>query len=156
MATTAADVMSSPAIVVAPQTSVPEIAALLSSRHISAAPVCTPDGALAGIVSEGDLLQPFRESARLRRDWWLGLIAEGEDLSQAFLDYIRGDTRTAADVMVRPVITADERTTLPQLAELMMKHSIKRIPVVRDGRVIGVVSRADLVAAIAREPAMLA
>jgi CBS domain-containing protein len=156
MAATAADIMSSPAIVVAPDASVPAIAALLSAKHISAVPVCAPDGALVGIVSEGDLLQPFRESERLRRDWWLGLVAEGEDLSPAFLDYVRSDTHTAADVMVRQVITADERATLPQLAELMIKHAIKRVPILRDGRVAGVVSRADLVAAIARQPAMLA
>src|SRR5437879_3950366 len=121
MATTAAEIMTSPAIVVAPEANLAEIAALLSSKRISAVPVCNPDNTLAGIVSEGDILRPFRESARLRRDWWLGLIAEGEELSQDFLDHLRRDLRTAADVMVRHVITANEQATVPQLAELMMK-----------------------------------
>jgi len=57
--------------------------------------------------------------------------------------------------MVRHVYTADEKTTLPQLAELMLNHAIKRLPILRDGKVIGIVSRADLVGAIVRAPAML-
>src|ERR1700730_106027 len=115
---TAAEIMTSPAIVVEPETNLAEIFALLSGKHISAVPVCNPDDKLAGIVSEGDILRPVRESDRLRRDWWRGLLPENEELSQAFLDYLRRDLRTAADVMVRHVITANEQTTLPQLAEL--------------------------------------
>jgi CBS-domain-containing membrane protein len=155
MSITAADVMTSPAIVVTPQTNMADIASLLASRHLSAVPVCHPDQTLAGMVSESDILKPFRESVRARRDWWLGVIAEGEELPQDFLDYIRDDTRTAADVMVRHVITASEDTTLPQLAEMMIKHNVKRLPVLRDGKIAGIVSRADLVAAIARSPGML-
>lgn len=155
MATTAAEIMTAPAIVITPQTSLAEIATLLSTKHISAVPVCNPDGSLAGLVSEGDILKPFRELVRAKRDWWLGVFADGEELSQDFLDYIRRDTRSAADVMVRHVITAGEHATLPELAELMTTHAIKRIPILRDGRVAGIVSRADLVAALARAPAML-
>jgi CBS domain-containing protein len=155
MAITAADIMTSPATFVGPETNMAEVASLLASKHFSAVPVCKPDHTLAGIVSESDILKPFRESVRARRDWWLGVIAEGEELPQDFLDYIRRDTRTAADVMVKHVFTAVEDTTLPELAELMIKHSIKRLPVLRDGKVVGIVSRADLVAAIARSPAML-
>jgi CBS-domain-containing membrane protein len=155
MAITAADIMTSPATFVIPETNMAEVASLLASKHFSAVPVCKPDHTLAGIVSESDILKPFRESVRARRDWWLGVIAEGEELPQDFLDYIRRDTRTAADVMVKHVFTAVEDTTLPELAELMIKHSIKRLPVLRDCKVVGIVSRADLVAAIARSPAML-
>jgi CBS domain-containing protein len=155
MSITAADIMTSPAVFVTPQTNMAEIASLLASKHYSAVPVCHPDGTLAGIVSEGDILKPFRESVRARRDWWLGVIAEGEELPQDFLDYIRRDTRTAADVMVRQVFTAEEDTTLPELAEVMINHGVKRLPVLRDGKVAGIVSRADLIAAIARSPAML-
>jgi len=155
MPITAADVMSSPAITVAPQASVAEIAALLAEKHISAVPVCAPDGTLAGLVSEGDVLKPFRESIRRKRDWWLGVLAEGEDLPQEFLDYIRRDTRSAADIMAHQVVTAAATATLPELAELMVSRGVKRIPVIRDGRVVGIVSRSDLVAALARSPAML-
>lgn len=155
MSITAADIMTSPAIVVTPRTTIAEVASLLASKHLSAVPVCLPDKTLAGIVSENDILKPFRQSVRARQDWWLGIIAEGEELPQDFLDYLRRDTRTAAEVMVPHVITVSEQTTLPELAELMIKHSIKRLPVLRDGKVIGVVSRSDLVAEIARTPAML-
>src|SRR5450756_1016340 len=126
MVKTAGDVMSSPAICIPAAASVAEIAALMSSKHISAVVVSDTGGKMLGLVSEGDLLRPFRESAKLRRDWWLGLLAAGEELSQAFLDYIRVDNRTAKDVMVTHVITADEDATLPHLAELMMQHGIKR------------------------------
>jgi CBS-domain-containing membrane protein len=155
MAITAADIMTAPAIVVRPETNMAEIASLLATKHLSAVPVCHPDNTLAGIVSESDILKPFRQSVRARRDWWLGVIAEGEALPQDFLDYLRQDTRTANDVMVRHVYTAEEHTTLPQLAELMLNHAIKRLPILRDGKVVGIVSRADLVGAIVRAPAML-
>jgi CBS domain-containing protein len=155
MSIVAADIMTAPAVVVRPETNMAEIASLLASKHFSAVPVCYPDNSLAGIVSESDILKPFRASVRARRDWWLGVIAEGEALPQDFLDYLRQDTRTAADVMVRHVITSEEQTSLPQLAELMIDHGIKRLPVLRDGKVVGVVSRADLVAVIARTPEMV-
>jgi CBS domain-containing protein len=155
MTTTAAEIMTSPVITVAPETSVADIVALLAGKRISAVPVCGPEGALAGIVTEGDVLMPFRELVRQRRNWWLEILAEGEQPSQAFLDYLRRDTRTAADIMVKHVFTADPLTTLPELAELMVAHGIKRIPIVGDGRVVGVVSRADMIAALARAPALL-
>lgn len=152
MSIIAAEVMTSPAITALPSSTMAEIASLLASNSISAVPICTSDGALAGIVSEGDILKPFRASVRQRRDWWLGVIAEGEELPRDFLDYLSTDRRSAADVMVRHVIAAEEDTPLPQLAEMMIKHGVKRLPVLRDGRVIGIVSRADLVAAVARSP----
>ncbi|HBK07328.1 MAG TPA: histidine kinase [Acetobacteraceae bacterium] len=155
MTITAADIMTAPAVVVLPETNMAEIASLLASKHFSAVPVCRADNTLVGIVSESDILKPFRESVRARRDWWLGVIAEGEALPQDFLDYLRQDTRTAADVMVRHVHTATEGTSLPELAEVMIKQGIKRLPVLRDSKVVGVVSRSDLVAAIAQSPAML-
>src|ERR1700761_152076 len=101
MAVTAGEIMTSPAIFVTPETNMAEIASLLASRHLSAVPVCHPERTLVGIVSESDILKPFRESTRAQRDWWLGVLAEGEALPQDFLDYIRRDTRTAAEVMVR-------------------------------------------------------
>jgi CBS domain-containing protein len=155
MSITAAEIMTAPAVVVRPETSIAEIASLLASKHFSAVPVCHADGTLAGIVSEGDILKPFRQSVRAKRDWWLGVIAEGEDLPQDFLDYLRQDMRSAADVMVRHVCTAEEQTTLPQLAEMMLTHAVKRLPVLRDGKVVGIVSRSDLLTAVAQSPAML-
>lgn len=155
MSITASEIMTSPVTTVSPHTGVQEIARLLSERGISAVPVIEANGDLAGLVSEEDLIRPFRESARLRRDWWLDILAAGETLSQQFVDYVRRDTRTAADVMVRDVVTADERATLPQIAEMMVTHHVKRIPILRGGRLVGIVSRPDLVRSLARAPAML-
>lgn len=155
MTLTAADVMTAPAVVVLPQADAAEIAQLLTTRRISAVPVCEPDGTLVGIVSEGDILRPFRESARLRRNWWLDMLAAGEELSQDFVDYMRNDTRTADAMMSRHVVTATESATIPMLAELMAANGVKRLPILRDGRVIGIVSRSDVIAALARAPAML-
>lgn len=150
----ASDIMSHPPVTARPEQSIAEVAALLAERGISAVPVCASDKVLLGIISELDIIRPFRESARQRSDWWLSLL-EAETLSQEFMDFVRRDNRSAADVMQKHVITAGRDTTLPQLAELMTAHSLKRIPIVEQGQVVGIVSRADIVSAIARSPAML-
>ncbi len=154
MPVVASDIMSHPPVTARPEQSIAEVAALLAERGISAVPVCASDKVLLGIISELDIIRPFRESARQRSDWWLSLL-EAETLSQEFMDFVRRDNRSAADVMQKHVITAGRDTTLPQLAELMTAHSLKRIPIVEQGQVVGIVSRADIVSAIARSPAML-
>jgi CBS domain-containing protein len=91
----------------------------------------------------------------LRRDWWLGLLAEGTDLAPEFLDYMRLDNRLARDLMTSPAITASEDTSGSEIADLLQHHHIKRVPIVKDGKVVGIVSRADLVRALARTPEAL-
>lgn len=154
MTITAADLMSSPAVTVTPDTHIGNVAELLVDKRISALPVCKPDGTLTGIISELDVMRPFRESVRRKRERWLGLIAEGEALSQDFLDYLREDSKAASDLMVRQVVTASPRATLAELAEIMVSHGVKRIPIVDGGRVVGIVSRSDLLRAIAGAPEM--
>ena len=156
MAITAAELMTSQPVTVSPETGIGKVAELLVERRISAVPVCRPDGSLAGIISELDVMKPFRDSIRRKRDRWLGLMAEGEALSQEFLDYLREDTKSAADLMMRQVVTASPTTTLGEIAELMVAHGVKRIPIIEDGRVVGIVSRSDLIRAIAAAPALLA
>lgn len=153
MSVTAAEIMTRPVVTVTPATDVATIAALLASKGISAVPVCAPDGKLAGIVSEEDVLRPFRATVRQKRDRWLALLTEGEDLSPEFLNHIRSENRSAADIMAHDVHTASEHATVPELTEMMIERSVKRVPIVRDGRVVGIVSRTDLVRAIARKPA---
>lgn len=155
MTVSAGSIMTTPAITVEPHTNLADIAKLLAEKHISGVPVCSSDGMLLGMVSEDDILKPLRESVRQRRDWWLGMIAEGETISDHLLDALRPDNRTAEDIMVRHVITADENETLPRLAELIVRYRIKRVPVLRDGQVVGVVSRSDLIRALAETPGML-
>ena len=138
---------------VAPDDNVATVARLLAEHNISAAPVCDKDGGLLGMVSEGDLMRPFAETNELRRAWWLSLLSEGSELAPEFSEYVRRDHLQARNLMTAPVITAVESTTLSQLSELMTSHRIKRVPIVQAGRVVGIVSRADLVRALSRLPA---
>lgn len=150
----AEDIMSSPVITATPKTTLGQIAKLMTQHRISAVPVLDAAGNVVGIVSEADVLKPYRQSIVARRSWWLDLIAEGEDLPKDFLDYLRQDHHTAEDIMVRDVVTGDHQMTIPELAELAMKHGVRRLPILRDGKLVGIVSRADIIHAIARTPAL--
>ncbi|MDD2875938.1 MAG: CBS domain-containing protein [Acidiphilium sp.] len=155
MPETAKTVMTSKVISIRPDDLVPAAAAVLATHNISAAPVVDAAGTLVGMLSEGDLIRPFGAKNQVHRAWWLDMLAEGGELAPAFLDYIRLDLHKAADLMVRPVITVTEDTTITDIADLLAEHHIKRVPVLRDGRVVGIVSRADLVRVLAKSPEQL-
>jgi CBS domain-containing protein len=120
------------------------IAALLLERHISAVPVIDDDRRILGIVSEGDLMR--RGETERRPSWWLAAFSNAEELAREFTK-TRGIR--AKDVMTREVLTVTEETPIATIAELLEKRRIKRVPVVRDGRIVGIVSRADLLRALA-------
>jgi len=152
MTITAADIMTRTVLTALPDDPVAKVARLLSDHKISAVPVCDAAGHLLGMVSEGDLMRPFSKDHDLKREWWLEMLAEGGELAPAFLDYVKTDHRRAADLMTAPVITATEDMTVPDVAELLSGHLIKRVPVLRDGLIIGIVSRSDIVRALAYTP----
>src|SRR3954452_17913054 len=152
----AREVMTAEVAAVSPDTSTRQVARLLVGRGVSAVPVVDDRGAPVGMVSEGDLLGRDQGDREARRDWWLTLLAEGGSLSDEFLASLRGPDRRARDVMSAPVITVGEDTDLGEVARLLAAYRIKRVPVVRDGRVVGIVSRADLLRALAAEHAALA
>jgi CBS domain-containing protein len=152
MSIDAANIMTTKVVAAGPDDTVAQVARLLATNQISAVPVCDADGKLLGMLSESDLLRPFAAETATRRAWWLHLLAEGTDLAPEFLNYVREDQRHARDLMVTPVITVTERTSVREIADLMMRHHIKRVPVLRDGKVVGIVARADLVRAIASSP----
>jgi CBS domain-containing protein len=143
------EMMTRAVYTVSPEATVSEVAKLLVAHNISALPVCDADGALVGIISEGDLLRPFTESRSLKRASWLSLLAEGSDLAPDFLDFIKREQWNVRQLMTHSVVTATESMSVSSLAELLMTHHIKRVPVLRDGRLVGIVSRADIVRAIA-------
>ena len=116
----------------------------------SAIPVVDANGAPVGMVSESDLIRREIDRRTPRRAWWLELLAEGEDLAAEFVDYLKAADRPARDIMAAPVVTVAEDTPIRAIAEALQEHGIKRVPVVRDGRIVGIVSRADLVRALAR------
>lgn len=152
MSIDAANIMTAKVITAGPDDTVAQVARLLAINQISAVPVCDAAGNLLGMLSEGDLLRPFTTETETRRAWWLRLLAEGTELAPEFLNYVREDQRRAKDLMVTPVITVTERTSVHEIADLMTRHHIKRVPVLRDGELVGIVARADLVRAIARSP----
>ncbi len=140
----AKDVMTPSVVTVDPEASVQALATLLSERGISGAPVVDSSGRLIGIVSEGDLLHRA-ELGTERRDerrhsWWLEHYASG--LAR---DYVKSHGRTVKDIMTRDVVTVAEETDLAQVATLLETNRIKRVPVMRDGKIVGIVSRANLV-----------
>jgi CBS domain-containing protein len=143
-----ANIITHDVISVAPETGVAQIAALLSKHRISAVPVIDAGGQIIGMVSEGDLLSPFITANQARRSWWLDILAEGETLAPDFVQYISMDHHVARDLMTKKVITATEDMPIAQVADLLIKNHIKRVPIIRDGHVTGIVSRADIVRAL--------
>jgi hypothetical protein len=104
------------------------------------------------MVSEGDLIGGDEAAREARRDWWLTLLAEGETtLSPDFVASLRAPERNARDAMASPVVTVGEEAEISEVARLLTAHRIKRVPVLRDGRIVGIVSRADLVRTLAME-----
>jgi CBS-domain-containing membrane protein len=146
----AVDVMTTSVIFATPEMSVRDAAGILANHSISAMPVADANGRLVGIVSEGDLLHrsELGTGAR-RRSWWLQFLASTRELAS---EYVKEHARTVQDVMTTEVISVGEDTPLAEVAELLERHRIKRVPVLKDGKVTGVVSRANLVRALASSP----
>jgi CBS domain-containing protein len=142
----AADVMVSNVITVGPDATVQEVADVLLRNRISGVPVTGPQGELLGIVSEGDLLRRPEAGTMRRSSWWLGLLASSEGLAA---DYIKSNSRRVEDVMTRRVVTATPETPVAEVATLLEKHAVKRVPIVKDGKTVGIVSRANLLQALA-------
>lgn len=143
----ARDVMTSKVITVTSRTPVAEVARLLFERHISASPVVDGER-LVGIVSEADLLHRYEigtDYALGGDPWWVRLFsADGSPE-----EYVKSHARYARDVMTRDVATVAPDTPLAQIATLLERRRIKRVPVLDDGRLVGIVSRSDLVHALA-------
>lgn len=145
----AADVMTTGVITVSPDTPILDVAHLLLERRISAVPVVDDQGVLLGIVSEGDLIHRHENKTERKARWWQALLETSSDAARA---YTRAHGRHAHDVMTEGVQTVTEETPLSDVAEILETHRIKRVPVVRDGRVIGIVSRANLLQALVARP----
>lgn len=149
----ASEIMTRAVVTVPPDMPTRAIARLLVDSNISAVPVVDDTGAPIGMVSEGDLIGRDEASHEARRDWWLDILAEGEALNEDFLANIKHSERPARDIMVGPVVTVGEDTDAREIARLLQAYRIKRVPVLRNGHIAGIVSRADLLRAMAQEPA---
>jgi CBS domain-containing protein len=149
---TARDLMTTDVISVDADTPAREIARLLAEHRISGVPVLDSAGAPIGMVSEGDLVVRDEADRVMRRDWWLTLLAEGEAMVTELMATLAPEGRTARDIMSAPIHTIGASTDVADVARLLATYRIKRVPVVEDGRIVGIVSREDLVRAIAAEP----
>jgi CBS domain-containing protein len=134
----AKNVMSNEVISVNAGETVLEAVRLLVNAQVSAMPVIDDHGIMVGILSEADVIQHT------------GGVAPTElsDMTQALSAMDKARSRRVDDVMTKDVVTATEDTTLHDIAELMMKHQVKRVPILRDQSVVGMVSRVDLLRAL--------
>lgn len=133
--------MTAPPITVTPDAGIADVAALLIERRISAVPVVDESGVMVGIVSEGDLLRRAETDTERQRPHWLELLL-GRNIRAT--EFIKTHGSRARDVMTRDVVTVMPDAGLAEVAALLEKRRIKRVPVVEHGRPIGIVSRANL------------
>ena len=145
----ARDVMTAEVTSVGPDEPTRKIAQLLLDKGISAVPVVNSDGTPIGMVSEGDLIGRSETERLARHDWWLSLITQDPPPDADLQARWQATDRTAWDVMTAPLVTVAEDTGVEQIAQLFTIHHIKRVPVLRDGRIVGIVSRADLLRVVA-------
>lgn len=146
----ARELMTSKLVVALPETPVAGVVELLASRSISAVPVTDATGKLLGLVTEGDLIRRLGEEKRGPLGWFLGMFANPQRLADRFA---KAHGATAEDVMTRELVTVGEEAGADEIARLMEQHNIRRVPVLRDGMLVGLVSRADLLRAVLAVPA---
>jgi CBS domain-containing protein len=144
----AKSVMSREVVTVSPETTVVEAVPRMLARGVSAIPVVDAGSRPLGMVSEGDVTRLFGAEFQNRRAQWLRMLAEGGTLAPEFLAAIGFDQWRVSDIMRAPVISAGEEASLAELGDLMMRHAIKRVLIVRDGVLVGLVSRADVLRAV--------
>lgn len=142
----AKDIMTTTVVTVTADTRVEDIAELLLERNISAVPVVDDAGRLVGVVSEGDLMRRDESGTARPRSWWLNLLASPEEQAR---DFAKTHGHRAGDVMTTDVATVSEDTPVGEIAHILEKRRIKRVPVLRDGKIVGLVSRANLLHGLA-------
>lgn len=134
-------VMATGVVTVPADASVYDAAFILLSAGVSAAPVLNAHGKMIGIVSEADLMYRPELGTVAKKSWFERLIAD--DVASA-REFIQSHSHRVADVMTKNVVSAGPRTPLPEIAKLMREHRVKRVPIVEDGTVVGIVSRSHL------------
>jgi CBS-domain-containing membrane protein len=141
----ASEIMTPDVVTVGPDTPLEDVVRLMLTHRISGLPV-VEKGAVVGMVSEGDLLRRPETGTERRRRHWLHLFGTSESDAA---DYIRTHGMTAGEVMTTDVVSVAETTPLEDIATLLESRRIKRVPVVREGKLVGIVSRADLLRSLA-------
>lgn len=145
----AADVMTREVVSIHPDASVLEALRLMLERRISGLPVANASGALVGMLTEGDFLRRAELDTERHRSSWLAFLLGPGRLAR---EYVRTHGRKVAEVMTHNVVSVTEEIALAEIVRLMERHHIKRLPVTKAGRLIGIVSRRDLLQALASTP----
>jgi CBS domain-containing protein len=141
------DVMTESVLSVTPDAPLKEVARLLIERRISGMPVVDASGSVVGVISEGDLLVREQGREAIRRGPLARLFGESAETRNLMA---KAEARTAGDAMTSPAITVDASTPIEAAAALMIERQVNRLPVVTEGRLVGIVTRADLVRSFAR------
>jgi CBS domain-containing protein len=141
------DAMTPTVITAKPSMSIDEIVRLMVENRISGLPVIDEHGKLVGIVTEGDLLRRAEMGTELSVSRWRALLMGPARLAE---QYTRAHARTVQDLMTREVATIAPTAPLAEVVALMQARAIKRLPVVDQGRLVGIISRADLMKALER------
>ncbi|MER9436528.1 CBS domain-containing protein [Mesorhizobium sp. M0618] len=134
-------IMTAPVVAIDPSASIAEAAGLMLSSKISGLPVIRSDGALVGIISEGDFLRRGELGTQRKRPRWLEFLVSPGKVAD---EYVHANGRRIEEVMSQDVITASPAASLAMVVELMTRHHVKRIPVVDAGKVVGIITRSDL------------
>jgi CBS-domain-containing membrane protein len=140
------DIMTINVISIGADESVAKAASLMLQNRISGLPVVDTEGELVGMVTEGDFLRRRELGTQRRRPKWLEFIVGPGKLAE---DYVRTSGRKVEDIMTPDPWTISEDDTLEAIVEMMERHHIKRLPVTQGGRMVGIVSRANLMHALA-------
>lgn len=141
----AKNVMVSPVVTVKPDFTISQVARLLTEHRISAVPVVDDDHHVVGMVSEGDLMHRAETGTIRPVPWWLALMSSDEVKAES---YIKQHAVKVADVMTRNVISAGPDTSLGEIAVILEKNAIKRVPILDHNKLVGIVSRANLIQAL--------
>ncbi len=137
-------IMTRAVVTVTPDSTILEAADIMLKHHVSGLPVVDAAGKLVGIVSEGDFIRRSEIGTQRKRSRWLKFLM-GTDATQ----YVREHGRKVSEVMTRDPLTIAEEATLEEIVNAMEANGIKRMPVMRDGKLVGIVSRANLLHAVA-------
>ena len=139
-------IMTRPVITIAPETTIVDAANTMLQKHVSGLPVVDAAGKLVGIVSEGDFIRRSEIGTQRKRGRWLRFIlGPGKSAS----DFVHEHGRRVDEVMTRNPLTINEDTALAEIVELMERNNVKRLPVIRGDSLVGIVSRANLLQAVA-------
>jgi CBS domain-containing protein len=144
----ALDIMTSSVVTATPDMTIHDAAVLFVDNHISGMPVIDADGKVVGIVSQGDLLHRVENgTGHAKRPWWLDLLSSSPREQAA--RYVKEHGHFVGDVMCDQVISISEDMPLQEIADLMERRHLKRVPVLKDGKLVGIVSRSNLIRALA-------